>query len=45
MKELILCGTNGLLQYVRHEVERDGRRTVYRVVDDISEIKIGRAHV
>lgn len=39
MKELILCGTNGLLQYVRREVERDGRRTVYRVVDDISEIK------
>ena len=33
MKEIILCGKGGLLQYVKKEVERDGHRVIYKTIE------------
>lgn len=38
MKDLILCGNGGLLQYIQREVLRDGIRNIRLVIGDISEI-------
>lgn len=36
MREIILCGNGGLLQYVSNEIERDG--IAHKIMDDISEL-------
>ena len=39
MKDLILCGNGGLLQYIRGEVSRDGTKNIRLIIDRISDIR------
>ena len=38
MRDVILCGNGGLLQYVKKDVSRDGYRIIHETIEDIADV-------